>query len=215
MANKIKKVSVNELEKYVKGLDGEETVSKMIGGMEVVITRRLSLQDMLEFADTVVKGCFRADDGSYLPEVKDFMVRSCVIRYYTNLSLPASVKARYDLLVRCDALLGEIYSSIDQLQYSRMIDAIDEKILYLCDARSAAAEAQAEKLMGVFEQLAEQMESVFGHLDGEAVSKVVDVLSGDRFSEKKLAEAVLEKQTDAGTPMIEIVRDERDGNNQS
>ena len=150
-----------------------------------------------------------------LPEVKDFIVRSCVIRYYTNLALPASVKARYDLLVRCDALLGEIYSSIDQLQYSRMIDAIDEKILYLCDARSAAAEAQADKLMGVFEQLAEQIESVFGHLDGEAVSKVVDVLSGDRFSEKKLAEAVLEKQTDAGTPMIEIVQDERDGNNQS
>ena len=194
MANKIKKVSVNELEKYVKSLDGDGVVVKKFGDLEVTIRRRLPLQDMLAFVNDVVNGCFSGEGNSYLPEVKEFLVKSCVLEYYTNVSLPANIKARYELIYKldgADGLINSILSEIDREQYFDIINALDEKIGYLADSHAGEMADQVAKLINSMGAMQEKLGGMFDGVDQGTMQEMVRALSGGRINEEGLARAVM------------------------
>ena len=100
---KTKKISVNAFQKVMK-----ETYSPTYtfdwNGIEVTVNKTLSLKDMLEFVDDVVKSCFTEETNRYLPEVKDFVIRVCILEKYANFTMPQNVENQYELVYCTDAV---------------------------------------------------------------------------------------------------------------
>ena len=71
---KIQKISVNAMDEIMKRFDTVETIEW--NGLQVVIKKNLSLEEMMTFANSVVKSCFDQASGAYMPEVKDFAIRA-------------------------------------------------------------------------------------------------------------------------------------------
>lgn len=194
MANKVKRVSINAFEKYVEANRNDAVIEKKIGEMDVVIKTRLTLTEMLTFADAVVNGCFSGKDGTYMPELKDFLIQYNIIEHYTNIALPANAKQRYELLLGCGNLFAEIYSVIDQRQYGAMIDAIDEKIAYVTDTHASEMSMEFRKLITAFGEIEKDLSTAFRDVDGNSVQKLFDVMAERDVDEAKIAKAVLEYQ---------------------
>lgn len=73
-----KKVSITTLEKIMKETYMPAKVVEW-NGVEVTIKPTLSFKDVLSFVDSVVKSCFTTDDSSYIPEVKEFVTKCCIL----------------------------------------------------------------------------------------------------------------------------------------
>ena len=57
----------------------DNIISDNWNGINVVIKHVISLKEMLTFVDSVVKTCFSESDGMYMPEIKDFAIKKCIL----------------------------------------------------------------------------------------------------------------------------------------
>ncbi len=197
MANKIKKISINAFEKAVE-TDYEQTVNVEWRGLTIVVKHSLALNDMLTFVDSVVKSCFEKETGTYMPEVKDFATRSCIIEHYTNITLPSSIEKRYDLLYHSD-LLDAIMPNIEQLQFNALIRAIEDKTAHLAQANIEAVSQQMNDLYASMDNMRKQFEATFTGVDGNELNKVIAALSGGQLDEAKIVNAIMDaKKRESG-----------------
>ena len=88
---------------------------------------------MLCFTNSVVKSCFDQADGSYLPEVKDFAIRSNIMERYANFTLPNNLEKQYDMVIRSGAV-EMIMNYVNFSQFSELMKAIDAKVQNTADA---------------------------------------------------------------------------------
>lgn len=197
MANKIKKISINAFEKAVEA-DYESTVNVEWRGLAIVVNHSITLNDMLTFVDSVVKSCFEKETGTYMPEVKDFAIRSCIIEHYTNITLPTNVEKRYDLLYHSD-LLDAIMPNIEQLQFNSLIRAIEDKTAHLAQANIEAMSKQMNELYASMDNMRKQLESTFTGVDGNELNRVIAALSSGKLDEEKIVNAIMSaKKKDTG-----------------
>jgi len=198
---KVKKVSINALEKCV-----EESAPSIVNvewrGIEVTITRRLSLSDMMKFVDGVTNLCF-SDDGTYMPEIKDFATRCNVLEMYANFTLPSNIEKRYELVYACD-VYATIMGSIDRTQFEVMLAAIDDKIDNRAQANVEAINRQMNELYAAFENLESRLSAVFDGIDGDTMKQLIGAMSNGKLDEQKLMDAYLDAKKSEGT-------DETDG----
>lgn len=192
MANKIKKVSINKLEEAVNSQYKATTIVDW-NGLNITINRILSLKSMMTFVDSVIKNCFGKKDGEYRPEVKDFAVRNCIIKHYTNISLPSNIEKRYNLLYRSD-LLNTVMNNIDQSQFDEMVKAIEEKLSHLAQANIEAINRQMNELYTSFANLGKQLSGV----DAEALNGVMNALSNGKIDETKIVREVMNYKDKTG-----------------
>ena len=146
MADKIKKISINAFEEAVNSQYNPTEVVEW-RGLKIVVKHALSLKENLTFVDSVVKSCFGKEDGAYMPEVKDFAVRSCIIEHYTNITLPSNLDKRYELLYGSD-LLEAIMPNINQLQFNALMRAIESKTEYLAKSNIEASTRAINEQIG-------------------------------------------------------------------
>lgn len=192
---KIKRISVNAMDEIVKAYNNTEVVEW--NGLEVVITKNLSLQDMLAFADSVVKSCFDQSTGAYMPEVKDFAIRSNVMERYANFSLPNKVENQYDVVMRSGAY-EMILHHINTVQFAELIDAIDSKIKNAADANVQMVFKQFNDVVTSFEGLQDKVGSLFAGVDANDISKLMGAISEHGVSEEKVVQAyIAEKEKKA------------------
>lgn len=189
MADKIKKVSINAFEEAVNS-QYEATQSFDWNGITIVVKRNLTLREMMSFADLVVKNCFKKEDGTFIPEIKDFATRSCIYEYYTNITLPANIEKRYDLLYH-QMLLDEIMPRIDSLQFNALIRAIEDKVAHLAQANIEVVTKQMNELYASLDNMQAQFGKMFEGIDEESISGIVNALGKGTIDEEKLAKAVL------------------------
>ena len=189
MADKIKKVSINAFEEAVNS-QYEATQSFEWSGITIVVKRNLTLREMMSFVDSVVKNCFKEEDGAFIPEIKDFATRSCIYEYYTNITLPANIEKRYDLLYH-QMLLDEIMPRIDSLQFNALIRAIEDKVAHLAQANIEAVTKQMNELYASLDNMQAQFGKMFEGIDEESISGIVNALGKGAIDEEKLAKAVL------------------------
>lgn len=189
MADKIKKVSINAFEEAVNS-QYEATQSFDWNGITIVVKRNLTLREMMSFADSVVKNCFKKEDGTFIPEIKDFATRSCIYEYYTNITLPANIEKRYDLLYH-QMLLDEIMPRIDSLQFNALIRAIEDKVAHLAQANIEVVTKQMNELYASLDNMQAQFGKMFEGIDEESISGIVNALGKGTIDEEKLAKAVL------------------------
>lgn len=196
MANKIKKISINAFEKAVE-TEYEPYTTVEWRGLNIMVKRTLTVNDVLTFTDSVVKSCFKNDDGSYMPEVKDFATRSCIIEHYTNISLPSNLDKRYDLLYHSD-LLDAIMPNVDQLQFNALIRAIEDKVSHLAQVNIASISKQISDLYASMDVMRKQLEAAFAGVDGREINNILGTLSNGKIDEAKIVKAIMDAKKEAG-----------------
>lgn len=130
-----KKISVNAFEKVVKN-GFNNIVEEDWNGLTISITHTISLQDVFNLVAEVVDNCFMGD-GSYMPEAMQPLLDCAVVEKYTNISLPANLEARYELVMK-SGIMDFILPKINNNQYNDIVLAVRDKIDYMCDANTIA-----------------------------------------------------------------------------
>lgn len=186
---KAKKISINTFDKIAREIY-KPTETFEWRGIEVTVRRTLSLKDTLEFVNNVVKACFSSEDGSYIPEVKDFAIKTCILEKYSNFSLPTNIEHKYELIYFTD-VIEAIYKYINFQQFNEIIASINTKISHLADANIEAVNKQINGLYSAFESLQKQIENIFGGISQDDLTKVINTLGSNSFNEENIVKAYL------------------------
>ena len=195
MANKIKTISINALERAVKDMDEQIRTVIEWRGVSVTIKKRLGLMEMMSFVESVVRSCFNGEDNRFTPEIMDFAIRCGVLETYANFTLPANIEKRYELVYGCDAL-PMIMEVIDMDQYRAMMQAIDEKVSHMAQANIQAVFRQVNELYASLHELEDKMADVMNNLDPEMLEKLMASFSNGGIDEEKLVRAYLNEKKD-------------------
>lgn len=189
--NKTKRISVSAIDEILKNQEEVETVQW--NGLEVVIKKTLSMDDMLNFVDSVVQSCFDAQTGEYRPEAKDFAMRVNIMTRYANFALPErNVAHQYDIAVR-SGVTDMILSHINSAQFYEMVRAIDSKIEHKASANIQVLTKKFDDVVTEFENLQEKMSSMFNGVSSADLQKLAESLANGNFSEEKIVEAMMPK----------------------
>lgn len=188
-SKKMKRISVNAVDEIMKRLEETETIDW--NGLQVVIKKNLSLEEMMAFANSVVKSCFDQTSGSYMPEIKDFAIRANVVDYYTNFTLPKDLGKQYDMVIRSD-IIDTVLNYVNFAQFSELIKAIDNKLQNSADANIQAFIQKLDSVTTAFNNMQEQMESIFSGMNTDDVSKFISMVANGRSFEDNIVKSYLE-----------------------
>lgn len=185
---KIKRISINALDEILRGYETTEIVQW--NGLEVVVTKTLPLDEMMAFADSVVKSCFDQTSGAYMPEIKDFAIRSNVMERYANFTLPRNVMHQYDLVMRSGAF-EMILDHVNVSQFNELMSAIEAKLQNAADANVQMSLRQFDDVVTSFEGLQEKLAELFTGVDPSDIYKLIGAISEHGISEEKVVQAYM------------------------
>ena len=186
---KTQRISINAMDEIMNRYETVETVEW--NGLQVVIKKNLSLEEMMTFANSVVKSCFDQSSGAYMPEVKDFAIRANVLDMYTNFTLPKDLSKQYDMVIRSGAV-EMVMNHINFTQFSELMKAIDAKLQNTADANIQAFITKLDAVTSAFTNMQEQMESMFSNFDAEEVSKFISSIANGGNPEENIVKSYLE-----------------------
>lgn len=142
------------------------------GGYEICITRTITLPKMLEFVANAAESCF-GDDGSFIPEIMDFAVKSNIISMYTNIKLPKDLKRQYELLYMTN-LCEEVVKQINNQQITEILNSVASKVKYNADSRVNQAHAEIRKIAEGFAETKERLDILTGFFSDADIRAVVE-----------------------------------------
>ena len=193
---KSKKISITTLDKVMR-----ETQTPVVNvdwhGVEITIKNTLPFRDVLAFVDSVSKSCFASATNAYLPEVKVFAIKCCVLEMYANFSLPANVEHKYDLVYNTDAF-DVVLEHINIKQLNEIVDAISEKVENMAQANVEAINKQMNEIYAAFDGLQKQIGGIFSGVSSEDISKFVNAVSDGELDENKLMQAYAKLNSNEG-----------------
>lgn len=188
MAKKISKdISVSKIDSiYKEGFCN--TVTAEWHGVEVSITKTISLSDMLSFVSDVVAKCFD-ENGDYFPELMDFAIKENILTRFANFRMPSNVDHQYNILYQTDAV-DFVCMHINENQLNDIIDSIEAKLDYIKDSNIMFIRAKINKLIEAMESLQENALGLFSGITKEDINAVVGSFAeGGKFNEEKLVKA--------------------------
>ena len=194
MSKTEKRISINELEK-IATQNYVPTKTIEWNGVEIIIKNTLSLHEVIDFVDGVSTRCFKQETGAYMPEVKDFAIKCCIMQLYANFRLPSNVETRYDLVYRTDAV-DVIVQYINKVQLEEIVDAINDKIDNIAQANIEMVNIQMNELYTSFNSLQEQMNSIFSGVKEDDMAKLLGAISEGKLDEEKLVQAYMQSKKD-------------------
>lgn len=142
------------------------------GGYEICITRTISLPKMLEFVANAAESCF-GDDGSFIPEIMDFAVKSNIISMYTNIKLPKDVKKQYELLYMTN-LCEEVVKQVNNQQINEILNSVASKVKYNADSRVNAAHAEIRRIADGFAETKSRLDTLTEYFSDTDLREVVE-----------------------------------------
>ena len=157
-------------------------------GIGLKIKHTLSLPEMMNFVDSVSKLCFSEDTGAYIPEVKDFGIKTYILEMYAGIEMPKSTNDMYDLIY-CSDLVYVVMNHINRCQLEEIVQSIDMKIKHLSDAKIDAITKQMNELYTAFDNLEKQLESIFSGISPDDMTKIVGAISDGTFDDSRLISA--------------------------
>lgn len=191
MANntKSKKISITTFDKIMREKNIPIEIVKW-HGIDITIRKTLPLKDALIFVDTVSKSCFESKTGTYMPEVKVFAMKCCILEMYANFTLPSNVEHKYDLIYNTDAV-DVVLEHINMRQLNELTDAISEKVDNMAQANIENINKQMSDVYNAFDKLQNQFEQILSGVKAEDVSKLVQSIADGNLDEDKLVKAYI------------------------
>ena len=160
-----------------------------------IIKTHLTLEEVLQFVNTVVEMCFMQDeennDIDYSPIWKEVSILNCFAEYYTDYKATDDIEANY--LTYKD--LNPFKSNIDQEQFASMLVAIDEMIDYR-KAKLLQSQTPLAELLG---EVTKIVKGLGDNFDMETIGELAKKLgSMGEIDEKSLVNEVLQFQRKNG-----------------
>lgn len=186
------------IEKFIE--KNPDSVAKKIAFMdgEIAIVRTISPQIANTIVKSVADGCLN-ENGEYDPMLKMFLLKlSCTIAY-TDIEMPEDPVDQYMFLYTTDIFDTYILPEISASQFREMKHAIEELITYRI---KVGTNAIATGLIDAQVELRNALDKAKGVFDGvtnEDIKGLVSAISGDKFDEAKLVQAITDsiaKSTD-------------------
>lgn len=187
---KHKEISIGMVDEVIKNKHKEYTEIGWNGQM-LCVKNVLSLGEVKDFVDAVVKNCFSKEDFSYTPEFKDYLIKAATISLYSNVRLPEKPEHQYRFIY-CTDLYIKILSSVDRVQYEAMIKAIDEKIKYLASSEIKEKTELVDQTLDTLTDLTDKMSKVMNGIDEDDIEKVLGAIENFNFDENKMVKAYME-----------------------
>lgn len=156
------RVSVSALENLYSRYNDKNAILLFVGEgedqFEFEVKRRLSASDAANIVAAVCDGVVDSSTGSYRPELKDYLLRTAVLKAYTNLTLPEGERC-WDLVYgtpvfamvtghdKRPVTFGnweyDDNEVIDVEQYEQIVAAIDQKIAHILNQSKREAVARS------------------------------------------------------------------------
>ena len=160
----------------------EPTAEFEWNGMSVVVNRVLPMETMMEFVDYVTKTCF-GDDGEYLPEVKDFAIKSCLLE-------------RYAVIYNSD-IVDAVLNHIEGRQFGEIINAIEHKVSNIAQANIQAVMNQMQHINDECENLVNQIAGIYAGVNSDDLAALIHAMSDGNIDEGKVVQAYMDKSKDS------------------
>lgn len=190
MAKTDKKVSIALFDKIAKErFQNEATIEWHDAQLRVKYA--LSLTDMLAFVDDVVNSCFH-DKLGYMPEVKDFAIKSNILSRYANFTLPDNLEHRYQLVYATDAV-DTVCAAIDETQLQEIVNAINDKIDFLCDSKATLIQERINDVLNTMEEMRDNTKSIFDGITQDDLKNLMGAIASSGLDEQKLVQAYIEQ----------------------
>lgn len=197
MAKANKKVSIALFDKTAKEYYHNEAIIRW-HEVEVRVKYMLPLTEMLAFVDDVVDSCFH-DGLGYMPEVKDFAIKSNILTRYANFSMPESLEHRYQMVYGSD-IVDFVCTAINTTQLQEIVSAINSKIRFLCDSKAAAIETRVNDIITALEEMRDKTMDIFNGVSQEDLKNIMSAIANGSLDEQKIVQAYLkEANADVGT----------------
>lgn len=180
-------ISIEELNKAIAE-DFKPVVDIDWRGLTLHIKRCLSLEEMMTFVSDVVSSCFAANTNEYLPEIKDFTTRCCILESYAGIVLPKALNEKYEMVYNCD-IVSIVSQHIESMQFNAMLVAIDRKIEHQTQSNIEAINKQMNELIAGFSTIEKNLSGIFGGIDNETITKIAGAIADGKFDENKLVKA--------------------------
>lgn len=191
MAKSEKKVSIALFDKIAKAnFQNENTIQWY--ETEVRVKHTLTLAEMLSFVDDVVGSCFH-DQMGYMPEVKDFAIKSNILTRYANFSMPDNLEHRYQMVYGTDAV-DAVCSAIDTVQLQEIVNSINSKIRFLCDSKANLIQERINSVLETMEEMRDNTKDIFGGLSQDDLKALMGAITEHGLSEQKIVEAYMEQK---------------------
>lgn len=193
MSEQIEKISVDAFERQVEANRPNNISTFMWGDVEVSVKRRLPFADVLEFVDNVVKTCFTQKDLTYLPEVKNFTIKSNVLTMYANFTMPSNVEYQYELIYDSN-IVSEVITYIDREQFDEILAAIDDKIDAEIQIGASMLKAQVSKLITSISDLESRFSDIFSGIGEKEMADMISAITDGKFDADKLISVYFDKK---------------------
>lgn len=194
MAKTTKKVSIALFDKIAKEHFNNE-ITIQWHEAEVRVKRSLPLTDVLAFVDDVVGSCFHEQYG-YMPELRDFVIKSNILSRYANFSLPDNLEHRYQMVYCADAV-DTVCGVINTTQLQEIVDAIDEKIQFKCNTMVSEIQKRVEQVVSTIEEMSRQTEAVFSGVTKDDMRILMSAVTKSGLDEQKIVKAYMEQKNAA------------------
>lgn len=187
----IEKISVED---FKQAINKNNVISKTLIGTKNVtirINKTIALNEMILFVQEVVESCIDGENGEYIPEAYDFAIRSAVLTYYANFTMPENMDERYWLLYNSHAF-QQVLENINTDQFNAIIKAIDSKIKYMLDTMSSSAVAKINEIVGRFDEITTMSKNMFNGVSSDDMSKFVKGVARLKdIKEEDIAKAII------------------------
>ena len=150
---------------------------------------------MLAFVDSVVKSCFDQATGAYMPEIKDFAIRSNVMERYANFTLPSKIERQYDVVMRSGAF-EMVLNHLNAAQFNELIRAIDDKLKNAADVNIQTVFRQFDEVVDSFNNLQEKIGTLFSDIDSSDIENLMGAISDGGIDEAKVVKAYIDQGRD-------------------
>ena len=185
------KISTEALEQVLK--DTYTPVSTIEwNGLELMVRRTITLAETMEFVKFVTDICFADETNEYIPEVRDYAIKLFILEHYTNLDLPEETEKKYAIIYQTD-IMPTVLNMLDGQQFNDIIRAIDTKLDYMAESNIEAITKHMNEAMTLIENFGKQFSELFGDVDQESMTKIIDSLANG-LDEGKIMEAYLANQ---------------------
>ena len=185
----------NKITAEIIGLNRLKTTPVNWNGVSFEVKPYISMADMLDMVKSVTSLCVD-DDGSFLPEVRDFAEKYYILDKYTNLELPEDTSEQYDVIYGTDLVSCVIGWIGTDEQIAEIHRSIDAKISHIARSNVEFLRGRVNDMLTEFDTFMKVMSSTFDGVDPDAINNLASVLSNKDFSKDIVVEAITQDLKD-------------------
>lgn len=201
MGKKINKISINSFEKAMKENFSDIVVVKWYG-IDIEIRPTISLVDAAEFISNIVSAAI-SDDGDYMPEFVDFVMRCNVLTKYANFTISDNTEKTYDLVYKTNAF-DTVMEQINKRQLDAIMNSSMQKIEFEKQVALSNITRDTIDAIEAINKMQRQMEEILDGISNEDMQRFVNAVGENEIDYDELVRAYSER----GDALIKDIKDD-------